>query len=251
MKFVDFLNEKIDELPVRKKELDRSSVIKLLQEKCKNVDLKFPFVRGMKAGADFYLLEAKGGGRKSLTGSNIVLSIVNKLLKDKFGNKAQLRDGSTIFANNSGEHHAKKFGSIYYILPFDNAILNYTDGHNDLNGIDINNDYDTASFAFDLKIATNLPNDVTYQDIIKAIQTLLDKDTDDLDYYEQELVALFNKESSIDDQLKDIYKKLIDCIKETDTKGFKVHTTAEVWTGDKVIAIKKEVYDEIIKEIKE
>lgn len=251
MKFADFLNEKTDELPVRKKELDRDTVIDLIQKNCKNVDLKFPFVRGMKSGADFYLLEGKGGTRKSLTGSNIVLSIVNKFLKDKFGNKAQLRDAATIFANNAGEHHAKKFGSIYYILPFDNAILNYTDGHNDLNGIDINSDYDTASFAFDLKVASNLPDDVPYQDIVKAIQTLLNKNVDDLDYYEQELVTLFNKESDIDDQLTDIYKKLIDCLKETDTKGFKAHTTAEVWTGDKVIAIKKEVYDEIVKEIKE
>ena len=243
MKFVDFLNES------RKKELSRTEVIELIKNNCKNMDLNYPYVRGMDNNTDFYVIEGKQGTRKSATGNNITMSIIDNFLMEKFKDKAQLRKNSTIFSSHTNESHTENFGEPYYILPFDDSVLNYVKGYSDFNDIDLKHGVGVYKISTDLKDAINGPTN-TYDKLINGLANILNKDEDDYNKDDKIVMSYFDKKLSAEDNIERSYGDAMKHIHYGYTKDIdNSNINAEVWTGDKVIAIRKDLYDDIKKEI--
>ena len=244
MKFVDFLNESSEN--VYKKKIDEDTALDLVKNHCNNIDFMLPFIRGMNGDDDFYLLEGRHGGRNSVTNSNMLLKIVDKLIVDEYPGKNVLIANSILFATNANARHTRQFGeNRYYILPYNDADLLYTSKTYDFNYMDAA-DHTLSWFKESLEEAGIAAR--SYESIIDGLQKIVDNKNVD----EKLPESLYDKlisYNNIDESLKKMLDFDVIGIKLGNNKTVDQSKRAEVWTGDKVIAIKAGVYNDFYKKL--
>lgn len=242
MKFIEFISTE------RKKYLEKYECIKLLKENClKSIRNRSIFYRGYSSDStqEYMLLNGSAGVRNSKMGNNNLLIYTNELYKDD----PLYQDRSKCTIMSTEKIHSKRFGEIYCIIPYDDAILSYTTDYADMNHM-----------RYDYKNKHGYPDDISitslfiylercsnFNELMKTIEHELK--TDNAFTHFDDIAHLIDKKDPIN-SFKKIFNKnviSINSVKSTNFLSSKMH---EVWTEGKCIAIKEDMMEEIIKELK-
>lgn len=239
MKFSEFLTEKTS----HRTSLTKDEIVKIFKENCSNAHPDYPFWRGMRGNEDGIILEGQARSRRSINNSNHYTIAMDHFIK-KRGNDLPLRSACTIAGSNNMLNQVHNFGpDIYAIFPFDGVKIGVSqemdlwgyrfpiNGHlltlNKLNGL-----YQDANIT-----------DSDYFSFVRELKKYIEENKEDSD---DKLVEIFGDD--VDGTLKQIYDTEME-FNFVDSKEMEHISSKEVWIGGKCLAIAKDVYREIKKDL--
>lgn len=250
MKYTDFLNEANAEVSKMFKSINKETLIELLKTKCKKtVRNNVVLYRGMRSSADFVHGHGENGNRKSIKISNHYTKIIDEQLSAS-DNDYPLRSKSIICTNYEG--HAKNFGDVYMVIPFDNILVGITNSYDIwYTKVNIGNLKNYQLFKLNT-IWDSIGIDDSFTSIEQFAKMI-----------EREYQSMVKGYSSENRQLLDMFEGIKDIkaevIKAYDIKNlkltfkrshlFKSESEREVWFSGECVMIKKSLWDEIKDEI--
>lgn len=242
MKFLEFISTE------RKRYLEKDECIHLLKTNCgASLKNKYTFYRGFEhvQTHKYMMLDGSAGSRNSKMGNNNLLIYTNKLYKED----PLYQDRSKCTIMSTELMHAKRFGEAYRIIPYDDAILSYTNNYVDMNNmrIDFKNKHGYDDDLSITSLFTSIEKSSSFKELMQKIKTEIEsKNT--YGYFDNiaHLVDVNNITASFE---KLFDKNLIDIksVKCTNFSSYKMH---EVWTEEKCIAIHNDEYYSLLKELK-
>lgn len=250
MKFLDFLNEATQGVANMFTSIDKDAAINLLKTKCKkSIKNNVVLYRGMRNGSDFVVGHGQIGDRKSIKISNHYTKIIDEQLTN-LDPSYPLRSKSIICTNY--DDHAKNFGTLYVVIPFDNVMVGITESYDIwYTKVNIGNLRDYQLYKLNtIWDAIGIDDSFTS---LESFAKMVEREYNSmLKGHSSEYKPLLN----MFDGIKDIQSEIIRAysIKNLKMKFKKSHLfnlqgKHEVWFSGECVMIKKAVYDEIIKEI--
>lgn len=237
MKFKDYIVES-------KQELDVESAAEIYLNKCDDTGIDDFYVRGVKNKTHpIYIADRTNTmDRKSIKFSNHLLKLTDHALK-KAG--YPLRSKSTIFTTKSMVGHARKFGELYYIFPYNGSKIASCERH-DFNLIDLKYfDFDKISEFHQMLHISEISDD-SFDSIANSIHKFVSgvTDTDSLNNDQLKLYELFN-ESNLDEikeSLETAFSPKWLKIELNDTKDDIGSKKREMWTDGNCLMIRRDAY---------
>lgn len=249
MKFEEFLKESY------KEKISKDEVLDILR----NNNPDNILYRGMNNSGDYCLITGEDGHRRSANTHNYYTIIIDHILK---GTDYPLRSKSIICSKSwsKAEDFSRESNqSIYVIIPLKGTKVACVNDHDiwDLK-------FKTRGLKDDLITLNDCYklfsiSDTNYHDFIDSLTALIeDKDNKSAkfsDYRKEQyefLKSIFNDSKNVEKDVISLYKNI--------TNQFSLHNNAyenpneshkfhEYWVGGKCLAIKRDIYNELIKEI--
>lgn len=225
----------LHELKQYKTDLDDThEVWELLNKHCKDAIGTLPIVRGMNTfKKGFGIIHGEAGGRESRNTSNHYTVILDAVLPKDYPKRAK----SIICANWKGRYHAKNYGTLHAILPFDGVKIGVCP-EDDMFGTEVTLGNKTQaisrwnSFYYNQDIT-----DSSYKALISDFKDVLKR---------KDLFGL--DENTIAQTIAEAYVKPF---KLATTKTAEIYNDGgphELWIGGKCIAIELSLYRKVMRE---
>lgn len=246
MKFSEYLIENDKEY---KRVIDVEEALKLIKKYCSNMDISKPYWRGTKDGGDAYIIDGSKGYRKSKDTGNYYTLLIDHFSKS--GNP--LRSKSIICISNPGYNYAAHYaiinnGEYYAVFPYDNAKIGFV-GAQDMWDVNINIGKLTYSITKlnEIYKACNL-NDDSYDDFIKGIKDILQKDKVDIN--ENMIHRIFESDvNNVEPYLKHAYNDSLN-FKYGTSATIDNNTESEIWISGNCVLIRYDIWEDIQKTLK-
>lgn len=246
MKFLDYLNESTPNVAKMFNPTDKDTAIELLKTKCKkSVKNGVELYRGMKSGTDFVIGHGELGDRKSIKISNHYTKIIDYQLATE-NPQYPLRSKSIICTNY--DDHAKNFGTLYVVIPFDNVTVGITSSYDIwYTTIDIGN-----LKQYQLYKLNTIWDSIGVDDSFKSLESFAKMVENEYIAMTKGYVSENRQFINMFDGIKDIQSEIIRAysikslkLKFKQSHLFKAKQKHEVWFSGECVMIKKSVYDEI------
>lgn len=238
MDFSEFL--KLNE---SKDSIDLSSAISFFKKNCDDYDVNNPLYRRMKLQqAEYVVIDPSDRVRKSSTGSNYILNILDSETKSLNANYP-LRSNSSFFTMDRSSI-LPRFGDLYIIIPINDSVIAVAG-----NTSDINMDLSSGLEKLVSEMENNYISDDNYNHMIKDIKYTLDSGKS----------SVMLQKAFVDcNSIKDIINRVAELcsldtfkIKFTDIKDIqKNKIKGEAWCKTKCLMIRESEWYDFKEELK-
>lgn len=242
MNFKTFLNERHKDI------VKTEEALNLIDLNCKNIDFNRPYFRASKDSAESCILEGGLGYRKSVATSNYYTILIDHFLKIE---GLPLRSKSIIYGNYYNLSYIKKFErNIYAMFPYDTSIICATNDFDiwetNLN-IKYNNEFINIQKMNDIYKLAKLDAPYSYSEIIREIEDSFHE------YYKNDttkdkLKQIFQSPEKVKSIIEKAYSpKGLNFKHGNSTYINKINKPVELWSSDKIIAIRYDIWKKIKK----
>lgn len=251
MKYRDFIFENKAGVASMFKSISKDDVIELLKTKCKKTIAKdVVFYRGMRNSGDYVVGHGQAGERKSIKISNHYTKIIDEQLTS-LNPLYPLRSKSIICTNHDG--HAKNFGKLYAVIPFDNIMLGISESYDIwYTKVKIGNFKDYQLYKLNT-IWDGIGVDDTFTSL-ESFAKMVEREYKSMKKgYSSEYKPLLDMFDGVDDIQGEIIRAY--SVKNLKLKFKKSQTFSltgqhEVWFSGECVMISENLYEDILDEVK-